>query len=193
MRAFTLPEVLVVIAILSVMGVALSSAIITTYRGNAYVFEAASSVDNARRGLTVTLQNLREATYGEDGAYPVAAAATSTVTFYADVDADGPVERIRVYLSNGTLYRGVTNSGGNPPTYAGQTESTQTVIAYVRNDGATPLFSYYDASGAELAYPVDVSEVAFITMNINVDLNPARAPNLYSLTGSATLRNLRDN
>jgi hypothetical protein len=52
------------------------------------------------------------------------------------------------------------------------------------------LFTYYDSSGAVLSEPVDVSEVAFVTMDIRVDLNPTRAPNVYALTGSATLRNL---
>lgn len=192
-RAFTLIEVVVVVAILATVGMALSVSIVQSYRGNAYVYEAASSVDSARRGLFTALQNLREATYGQDGSYPVASAATSTVTFYADVDADGPVERVRIYLVNGTLYRGVTNSAGNPPSYVGQTESVQTVVGYVRNGTSTPLFSYYDENGAQLATPVDVSDVRFVSMDIRTDLNPTRAPNVYQLMGSATLRNLRDN
>lgn len=192
-RAFTLPEMLVVIAVTATVGVALSIVIVQAYRGNAYVFEAASSVDSARRGLFTALQNLREATYGQDGSYPVAAAATSTVTFYADVDQDGPVERVRIYLSSGTLYRGVTNAAGNPPSYVGQPETIQTVVAHVRNGTSTPLFAYYNGAGSLLVAPIDVSEVAFVTMDIRTDLNPTRAPNVYQLTGSATLRNLRDN
>lgn len=191
-RGFTLAETLAVIAILSMVGVALSVSIVQGFRGNAYVFEAASSVDNARRGVTTALQNLREASYAQDGAYPIASAATSTVTFYSDVDQDGPVEKVRMYLTNGTLYRSVTNPTGNPPTYTGQPEVIQTVVGYVRNGTSTPLFTYFDASGAQLSAPVDVSKVAFITMSMDVDLNPTRAPNVYTLTGSATLRNLRN-
>lgn len=191
-RAFTLVEMLVVISLTAAIGLALSIVIQNAYRGNAYVFESATSVDNARRGLTTALQNLREASYGQDGSYPVAAAATSSVTFYADVDQDGPVEKVRVYLSGGTLYRAVTNAAGTPPSYTGQPETVQTVVAYVRNTEATPLFTYYDASGAPLPVPVDVSEVRFVTMTILTDLNPTRAPNVYTLTASATLRNLRD-
>jgi hypothetical protein len=113
--------------------------------------------------------------------------------FYADVDADGPVERVRIYLTGSTLYRGVTNAAGNPRTYVGQTETVQTVVAHVRNGTSTPLFAYYNAAGALLTAPVDVSEVSFVSMDIRTDLNPTRAPNVYQLTGSATLRNLRDN
>lgn len=192
-KGFTLIETLMVISILSGVGIALSISILNGYRGNAYVFEAASSVDNARRGLSVTIQNLREASYGEDGAYPVASAATSTITFYADVDQDGPVEKVRVYLSNGTLYRGVTNAVGTPPSYVGQPETVQTVVAFVRNAASTPLFAYYNSAGVALTAPINVADIAFVTMNILTDLNPARAPNVYTLSGSATLRNLRDN
>ncbi len=189
-RGFTLAEVLVVIAILSMVSIALSTAIVQTYKGNAYVFEAASSVDNARRGIGDALKYLREATQGEDGSYPIATAATSSITFYADVDDDFPVERVRVYLLSGTLYRGVTNVSGSPPSYTGQPEVIETVVGYVRNDASSPLFTYYDSNGALLASPVNVADVAFITMDIRVDLNPTRAPNVYTLTGSASLRNL---
>jgi prepilin-type N-terminal cleavage/methylation domain-containing protein len=192
-RGFTLAEMMVVISIFAAMSIALSYAILQTYRGNAYVFEAASSLDNARRGVNTALENLREASYGEDGSYPIASAATSSVTFYADVDEDGPIEKVRVYLSNGVLYRGVTNATGNPPSYAGQPETVQTVVGYVRNATSTPLFSYYDSSGASLGTTaIDATKVRFVTMGILVDLNPTRAPNVYTLTGSATLRNLRD-
>lgn len=190
-RGFTLPEMLVVIGIISAVGVAMSVAIQSIYRGNAYVFESAASVDNARRAMTTATRNLREASYAEDGAYPIAAAGTSTVTFYADVDSDSPVERVRIYLSNETLYRGVTDPAGNPPGYVGQSESVQTVVAYVRNGTSTPLFNFYDTEGAPLAMPIDVSAIAFVTMDVRVDLNPTRAPNVYALTGSATLRNLK--
>lgn len=190
MRGFSLPEMIVVVTIVGMVGVGVSTFIYQMYRGNAYVFEAATSLDNARRGLTVTIENLREASYGEDGSYPIASAATSTITFYADVDQDGPVERIRVYLNNGTMYRGVTNAAGNPRTYAGQTESVQTVIGFVRNSTSTPLFIYRDENGTQLTAPIDISRVAQVTMDIRVDLNPQRAPNVYNLSGSATLRNL---
>lgn len=193
MRGFTLMEMIVVIAVLGVVSGALLSTIRDFYRQNAYVFEAATAVDSARRGIATALHNLREASYADDGNYPIAAAATSSVTFYSDVDADGGIERVRIYVIGETLYRTVTNAAGNPPTYTGQTPATTTIATYVRNGSSTPVFKYYDSEGLQLATTTpDISEIASVATTLMVDLNPNRAPNVLTLTGSATLRNLKD-
>lgn len=193
MRAFTLVEVVVVVAITSVVGLALSSMILYTYRTNTYIYQQSAATDNARRGLEFALQNLREATTGADGSYPVSVAATSSVTFYSDVDVDGSVERVRYFLSGSTLYRGVTNPAGSPPSYTGQSEATTTIASYVKNFIAnSPVFTYYAENGTALAVPADPADVRTVGMGVMVDVDPNRTPTTYSLTGSATFRNLRD-
>jgi type II secretory pathway pseudopilin PulG len=192
MKAFTIAETLVVIAILGTVGITLSNMIVYFYRSNTYLLEQTSAVDSANRGLDRAYTSVREASYGEDGSYPVASAATSTVTFYSDVDSDGPVEMVRLYLSGETLYRGVTNAAGNPPTYVGQTEAVTTISTAVKNATSTPLFRYYNVSGAELTGTIDITQVRSVRTRIDVDLNPSRAPNIVTLERTATLRNLRN-
>lgn len=193
MRGFTLMETVVVVAILGVVSGALLYAIRDFYRGNAYVFEAATSVDSARRGLATALHDLREASYADDGNYPVAAAATSSVTFYSDIDKDGGIEKVKIWLYGDTLYEVVTNAAGNPPTYTGQAQATTTIATYVRNASTTPLFKYYNEAGVKLATTSpDLSELRSVAVSLMVDLNPNRAPNVLTLNGSATLRNLKD-
>jgi prepilin-type N-terminal cleavage/methylation domain-containing protein len=192
-RGFTLVEMLVVIAITVMVGGAVTGMIQYFYQKNAYLLEQTDALDNARRTMLDAVRSLREASYGDDGSYPVANAATSTVTFFADIDSDGSVEKVRYYLSNGTLYRGVTNSVGSPPSYAGQPEATTTVAAYVRNSTSTPLFTYYDNTGATLpAVSTDPSQVSAVMVSVWIDLNPNRAPNVFNLSETATLRNLRN-
>ncbi len=188
---FTLIETMVVIGITSVVGIALMSMITFVYKTNTFIFQQSTATDNARRGVEFALENLREATYGADGSYPIETAATSTVTFYADVDNDGTVERIRYYISGGSLFRGVANPAGNPPSYTGQAESTTTVAAYVQNGTTTPLFHYYDDTGTELATPADISKIASVSVVIGIDVDVKRAPVTFTLIGTATLRNLR--
>lgn len=191
-RGFTIIEMLVVIAITAAVGGALTGMIQYFYQSNAYLLEQTDALDNARRAMLDAVQTLREASYGDDGSYPVAAAATSTVTFYADVNNTGSVEKVRYYLSNGTLYRGVTNSAGTPPVYTGQAEATTTVAAYVRNASSTPLFTYYDHTGAVLSSTsTPISQISAVTISVWIDLNPNRAPNVFNLSETATLRNLR--
>jgi hypothetical protein len=162
------------------------------YQKNAYLLEQTDALDNARRTMLDAVRTLREASYGDDGSYPIATAGTSTITFFADLDNDGSVEKIRYYLVNSTLYRGVTNSAGSPPVYTGQTEAITTVAASVRNTKFTPLFTYYDSSGAALSTTsTNISQISAVTISAWIDINPNRAPNVFNLSETATLRNLR--
>lgn len=188
---FTLVETLVVVALSSVVGLALMGMIVYFYKSNAYLLEATSAVDSATRGIDRSLESVREASYGEDGAYPISAAATSSMTFFSDTDSDASVERVRLYVTNGTFYRGVTNAAGNPPSYAGQVESSSIIATYVKNATSTPIFRYYDADGTELTGTIDIGEVRSVRAHLDVDINPLRAPNIFSLERTATLRNLR--
>ena len=189
--AFTLIETLVVLSIMTIVGLAVQAMIQRFYIGNAYVLQGTAAVNSARTGVTTLSSNLREMTYGDDGAYPLAQAATSSVTFYADVDKDGGVERVRVYVIAKTLYRVVTNAAGSPPSYTGQTPATTTIATYVSNGTSTPLFRYFNESGTELTGVINTSDVASVRTTLMVDINPQRAPDIYTLTQSATLRNLR--
>jgi hypothetical protein len=184
-------ETLVVVSLTGVVGVGLMLMVGSFYRSNAYLLEATSAVDSASRGLTEALVSLREATYAEDGSYPISAAASSSITFYGDMDRDASVERVRLYLANGAFYRSVTDAAGNPPRYAGQSEATETIATYVKNAAGVPIFRYYDEDGAELTGTIDAARVRSVRVRLDVDINPQRAPNILTLEGAATLRNLR--
>ena len=191
-RGFTLIEVVIVVGITAVVGLALSSMITYFYRTNDYILQEGTAVQSARMGLGIAVQNLREASYGDDGSYPIGSAGTSTVTFYADVNGGTGVQKILYYLKGQTLYRGVTTSAGNPPSYAGQPTSTTTVATYIQNTGALPIFQYYDGTGTLLTYPINLSAVTTITTTLKIDVDPNRSPSPYTLIGRATLRNLND-
>ncbi len=193
MRGMTLVETMVVVAITVMVAGSLLSAIRYFYLNNTYVFEAATSVDSARRGLATALADLREASYADDGSYPIGSAATSSITFYSDIDSDGGVERVKIWKVGTNLYKVVTNAAGNPPSYAGQSSATSTLASYLRNATSTPVFVYYDSTGAQLSTTsTPLSSIATVGTAVQIDLNPNRAPQIFTLTGSATLRNLRD-
>lgn len=187
---FTLIETLVAVALTSVVIVALGVLIQYFYKTNGYALEQVQAVNSARQSIENAMRDLREASYGADGAYPISSAATSSITFYANIDTDLPVERVRYFLSGTTLYRGATDPAGSPPSYASQPETMTLVVDNIRNTDATPLFTYYDASGAVLTAPINVAEIASIRIEVLTDVNPERAPNVYTMDGAATLRNL---
>lgn len=189
-RGFTLAETLVVIALVSIVGVALQYAIQYFYRANAYVLQSTAAINSARNGVTTMTSHMREATYGDDGSFPLSNVSTSSITFFSDVDRDGGVERVKAYLIGQTFYRVVTNAGGAPLTYSGQTPATSTLATYVKNGTSTPIFRYYDDSGTELTGTINLTEVSSISITLKVDVNPLRAPEIYTLTQRAMLRNL---
>lgn len=190
-KGFTLIETIVVVALTAFILVTLTSIIRYFYVTNAYVLEQSQAVNSARRSIQNALSDLRGASYGADGSYPIQAAATSTATFYANVDGDAAIEKVRYYLSGTTLYRGVTDPAGSPPSYDGQPENVTLVVDNIRN-GTTPLFTYFDADGMQLSSPVHLSKIASVRAVVLTDVNPNRAPNVYTLTGSATLRNIHN-
>jgi type II secretory pathway pseudopilin PulG len=189
-RGFTLIETVIVISLTVIVGAALMGAVEFFYRTNDYVIQENAAVQNARLGISAAMQTLREASYGDDGSYPIANAATSTITFYANIQGGTSVQRIRYYLQGLTLYRGVTTAVGNPPSYSGQPEVITTVATNVRNTAAIPLYQYYDSSGTLLAAPVTLSSIASVVTTLKIDVDPNRSPAPYTLIGSAMLRNL---
>jgi prepilin-type N-terminal cleavage/methylation domain-containing protein len=192
-RGFTLTETIVVVAIMGLMMSTIGSMLSYFYKSNGYALQQAQAVQSARKSIQTATADLREATYGADGAYPIAAVGTSTVTFYANSDGDAAVEKVRYYLSGTTLYRGVTQPTGNPQTYVGQTEAVSLVIPNVRNTNTTPIFTYYDSSGTVLSVTgITTSAIMSVGITVQTDVNPNRAPAIYTLTGESTLRNLRN-
>lgn len=188
----TLIEVLVSISIISVVSLALTSLIQSFYKNNSYLIEETSALASARRGVDNAISSLREATYGDDGSYPISVAGTSTLTIYSDTDQDIGVEKLRYTLVNGTLYEYLTNATGSPLTYPSIPSSTTTIATDVRNTASSPLFTYFDSDGNQLSSTSpDIASISSVKIELLIDLNPNRAPNVFTLSEIATLRNLQ--
>lgn len=188
---FTLVETIVVIAATTVITLTLTMLLVYFYQTNAYTIEQSTAVEQARRGVEDAMNHLREASYGSDGSYPISSVATSSLVFYGNTNSDVSIERITYKLQKKVLYRIVASPTGNPPTYVGATLATSTIATSVTNATSTPIFRYFDNTGAELSAPVNISKVASIRTTVVVDVNTSKAPVEFTLSGGATLRNLR--
>jgi len=193
-RGFTLIETLVVITVFTMIIGGLIASIKIFYRSNTFTLEQTFAVNNARKGTEFFVRDIREATFGDDGGFPVIAISSSSLSFYSDVDRDNSVERIRYSINGELLEKGITQPSGSPPIYNLNTEATSTVAEHVRNwEDDVTVFRYYDDTGTEITNFTNVIDVAFITMNLIVNINPIRLPNEFTLRSSATLRNLKTN
>ncbi len=187
----TLIETLVFISIFAVIVVAIVSSIRFVYKGQRYSFETADATRSARLGIEQAVQDMRESAYSDIGDYPVIAMATSSFTFFSDVDRDTKIERIRYFLDSETLKRGELEATNDPPEYLLVNEVVTTVSNNVRNEAlGVPLFTYYDHTGAEMSDLSQVTDVAFVLARLVINIEPSRAPNDFELRSSAALRNI---
>lgn len=192
-KGFTLVETIVVTAIFTLISLALSVIIANLYKTNAYTLEQAYEVNYARRGIERTVRDLREMTYGEDGAYPLVAVGTGTVSFYSDIDRDEHVELVRYELLGATLFKYVHNATGTPLTYDTNTpDETYTISEYVRNaEQATSTFRYFLEDGQLATSTTRTTDIRYIEIQAIVNVDQNRAPGEFKLRSSAAPRNLK--
>ncbi len=194
---FTAIEIIIVIGILAgIVGLSASFQA-GIFRMNRMFGSSVDASFEANRAVKEMVRIIRSLAPSEQGAYPVETAATSTFTFFSDIDRDGIVERVRYYLATSTLMMGVVEPSGSPLTYTLANEKTTTFVHHIRNDASTPIFTYYDrnytGTTSPLAYPILTQNVRHVRVHIVVDNDPSQIPGPLSVISGMTFRNLKDN
>ncbi len=197
-NGFTLIELLVAIFGFTLIIWGLVGLYSGIFRQSAQQSTLLADTDQARKLAYQISAELRDGQSGANGAYVLDTAGDQQIIFYSpNADADAGVERLRYYILNGKLYKGVTEYNGS--NYNTTTE--QSIV--VQNDlanGNNPVFYYYDGgyvgstTQVSLSQPVNVTAVKFVKVNLQV-FNKAGVKNIntYTVTGSAAIRNLKTN
>ncbi len=196
-QGFTLIEMTVSIAVFTMLGLGvimlISNAIGTTNK----VGVLSANADQARKISFQMMNELRNAVTSSTGTYALSSVGDQAITFYTNIDSDSAIERIRYYISDNKLYRGLLKPTGSPLAYVGANETIQVVQNDVAN-GATPLFYFfddsYDGTGSALTSPVTVTQVKLVRLNLLIS-NDAGVANtgFFTVTASGTIRSLKDN
>ena len=191
----TLVEVVITIALFTMIlgAVSLFGMNVFSYRRS--VSGSYEIVQNSQLILKTMASELREMAPAITGAYPLAVAGSSTVTFFSDVDNNGVPEQIRYFVSNKELYRGVVKASGSPISYNQSNEVVSGMLDYVTNASSSPIFEYfnenYSGTSSPMVQPVQTSSVRLIRINLNLTSPDSISSNSY--TTEVTLRNLKDN
>ncbi len=98
-KGFTLIETMIAIAVFTILTVAIFSFVTMLYRYQDMVFMHSETVEEARRGLSRMVNEIREAGPGEDGSYLIQKANDHEIIFYSDISGDGRTEKVRYYIS----------------------------------------------------------------------------------------------
>jgi len=190
----SLIEMLITLTIFSLIMVTVSSSVLYFYRTNSNALEQSFALSSARKGVELLVRDIREASYSDDGAFPIVSIGVNSMTFYSDTDRDANIERMRYFLEGTTLKKGTLEASGNPPKYNDIDEVIITVSEDVRNgEDGVDVFNYFDNTNKEIKNFNNVTDVAFVSVNLIVNINPTRLPREFTLRSSATIRNLKTN
>lgn len=198
-EGFGLLEIIIAGFIATVIMTALSGVQRYVAESYNYSFEEIQAVEESRAGIDVMVKEIREALPSESGAYAIERADDQEFVFYADVDNDSRIERVRYYLDNNRLIKGTINPTNDiPAEYHLNDESTKVVADYIRN-GSVPIFYYYNGewplntSGNPLDTPSRLIDTKYIRVYLSVNVNPSKAPQNSELSSGVQLRNLKTN
>ncbi len=193
----TLAEVLVVIALFAVIIVAVGAFEANIFTYNSQISGSYQTSQNSQVILKTMAAELREISPSVNGAFPIAVAGSTTISFFSDKDNDGLSEKITYSLTGTVLYRSVIVPSGWPLIYNPSLQSTSTLGTNIINGADLPIFEYFDANytgtSSPLTQPVSPAFVKLIRVNQKIDLDPNRSPVPIIYTVQINLRNLKTN
>jgi prepilin-type N-terminal cleavage/methylation domain-containing protein len=189
---YTLIEMLVVIAIISIVFPVVMVTIVQLYKVHSDTLARSAALIEATKATKQIVRDVRAAMLSETGAPPIIDTATSSATFYADTDLDGTVERVRYFLDGTTLRIGVVE----PTSTSSYPTNTETIEGFaegiVNHDRGVDLFTYYDATSTVLAPGTRLADVRRVEVEVVAESSLGRQLWDVTVRSSASIRNLKD-
>lgn len=196
-RGFTLGELLISIFILSILTITVTSFQRDIFILNRTIDNNLSAQLELRRITKIMVSELRKSSVSSVGGYPISIASTSELVFFSDISGDGLKERVRYFVNNNRLLKGVVVPSGNPLTYNLVNEAVTTLMSDVRASSTQPIFQYfsedYSGSSLPLSFPVNIPDIRLIKITVIIDKDPNLPPAEIVGSSQVNLRNLKDN
>ena len=193
---FSLAEIVIVVAILGLIGVALATFQVDIWRQNSFLSNSIQAEQDARMALKRLVAELRQAAPSDTGAFAIALADKDKLTFYSDIDGDGNHERLRYFLATSTLKRGVLKPTGSPLGYVDANEQLGNAVVNLVNANNL-IFNYYDKNYAgtstPLVLPINLPNVRLVKILLSIEADPNRAPITTTYENQVSIRSLKDN
>ncbi len=195
----TLIETLMAVAIFSIGIGGFSLLFIKTWQSNAYTIELGQSSMAVSQGMNMMVDYIRRVRQGDDGAYPIQLASNNELTIFCDYNKDTITERLHFYKNGTDVMMGITSpSATMPKTYPVGDQSVITIASRIVNNSSTPIFYYYnkdypqDTINNPLAGSVNIPVVRLVKIYLEINLNPAHAPDNVKMQNFVEMRNLND-
>lgn len=198
----TLIEMIVTVAIFSIVLTGLSLFFVRLWNSQGFILETGIASLIATRGVDNAVGRIREASTSESGAFPIVRATSTEFEFYVDYDNDNDNDKLRYFVDDvndkfrvgivepsatiPVLYNGTNCSGG---------EVCQDVSDYLVNDVGDPVFQYYDEFNNyidpdDTGGVVPPGQIKLIKILLYVNPDPDQAPDNVKVQSYVHIRNL---
>jgi prepilin-type N-terminal cleavage/methylation domain-containing protein len=197
---FTLTETMVAISIFTILAFGVSTLFSHIFISSRNRLTSISNIDSARTVATNFINEIRIASIGNDGGYPLNQASDSQIIFYSNYGQNpGVIAKIRYYLNENILNKGITIPTGSPLTYNSAQEKITMAQDNIINTGQ-PIFYYYDgnyngsSSTPPLAQPINVNLVKYVAINMDILRQSSTiSTSTFTVSAGASIRNLKTN
>lgn len=203
LRGVTFVEMIVTIAIVSIVITGASVFFVRMWRLHGFTIETAVASMTAQRGVSEAVEHIRRARVSQGGEFPIDKAEAHNFSFYEDYDDDGVVERVRYFVEGSRFRVGVTDPRvvDGVSTYPDDDDDVRDAAYYVVNATAgMPTFTYYDANGKIFAsadaethvmpLPItDIGEIRMVKILLFVNPDAIRAPDHVRIQSFVVIRN----
>ena len=174
MKGLTLVELMVAVAILSLVSIAVSSLYLNSQKSYYYLQGSAQNMQEARYAIDVLSRDLRTAV-------SISVAGEDNVTFVGDYDGNGTTETISYSRSGVNISRTIG------------AQAAKTIASGIVNSvslNSEQIFKYYNQSGSITA---DLAQVKLIEVEVMIDKDTGSVPSRSTqVTSRIQLRNLHE-
>ena len=178
-RGFTIVEMLVVVALLTVIGGAILSIQVAFGESQISTWKSYQNTTEVNDIVREFIKEARSMRIGEDGSYPLSNALDNEIIFYSDFD--GKAERVRYTRTETLLEKGVIEPQETTPIYPPENENTVILSIFVRNE-VTSIFSYWSADDIDNPLPaaerISDTRLVKIYLKINIKEDDPSGDNL---------------
>ncbi|GIW66371.1 MAG: hypothetical protein KatS3mg095_0269 [Candidatus Parcubacteria bacterium] len=161
MKAMTLIEILISLLIIGFIIITLFFFTINISNFNTYFVFNLGKHQEIISTANIMSRELKSMLQSNVGNYPIEKATNNEIVFYSDIDNDGLVERIRYFIENNNLKKGIVKPQGNPLSYDLNQEKILTLIYNLTNSN---IFEYYDKNN-QLTF--DINNIKIIKINLS--------------------------
>ena len=196
-KGFTLLELLVAMGIFSLVILAGTQIFIDGLRYNTIIWDQLQGQTDGRRAVKEVVDIVRKAEESSIGGYPIVLAEDTELILYANVDNDSYREKVRFWLNDTVLKRGITKPSGDPLGYDGIENVVEIAHYIVNNIQGTPLFMYYgeDFTGSQdaLLTPADAGSIRVVKIQLEIEKDADKTPVPLHVESVVSVRNLKTN